>query len=40
MKKLVALFLTLAMMLCIGSAFATENAGENAAEQTGVIELN
>lgn len=40
MKKFVALFLTVAMMLCAGSAFATETDGENAAEQTGVIEIN
>ena len=34
MKKLVAIVLSLAMMLCVGAAFATE------AEQTDVIEIN
>lgn len=36
MKKLVALILTLAMMLCVGTAFATEAEPE----QTGAIEIN
>ena len=34
MKKLVALILTLAMMLCVGTAFATEAEPE----QTGATE--
>ena len=46
MKKLVALILTLAMMLCVGTAFATEaepeqtGATEAEPEQTGAIEIN
>ena len=36
MKKLVALILTLAMMLCVGTAFAAEAEPE----QTGAIEIN
>ena len=46
MKKLVALILTLAMMLCVGTAFATEaepeqtGATEAEPEQTGATEIN
>lgn len=38
MKKLVALFLTVAMMLCAGAAFATE--AEETTEQTEAIEID
>lgn len=40
MKKLVTLMLILAMVLCLGMAFATETEGEAAAEQTGAAEIN
>lgn len=38
MKKLVAIILTLAMMLCVGTAFATE--AEETTEQAAAIEIN
>ena len=38
MKKLAAIILSLAMLLCAGAAFATEADGT--AEQTGAIEIN
>lgn len=40
MKKTVALILSLVMMLCVGSAFATETTDETASEQTTPIEIN